>query len=148
MTYEDVKGIQYGTFHTVSWQRPVKVRAAYRGVNLVKHSVGTSLRIGCNYDELASTKQGRADGSKPQVNAGLIGRKWLIRNVLLESERTGRQLLRLSLAQNSKFKSEYLLDGKPVSKEEIAHMVLKSELTSNHEQNVFDIDLANITEIK
>ena len=33
MTVEDIKKIKYGTFHTVSWQRPMKVRAAYRGVN-------------------------------------------------------------------------------------------------------------------
>ena len=148
MTVEDIKKIKYGTFHTVSWQRPMKVRAAYRGVNLVKRSVGSGLRVGCNYEALSSTKQGRADGSKPEFNAGLLGRKWVIRNVLLESERTGRQLLRLSLADVSRFKTEYLLDGKPVPKEQIEHMVLKSELIGGHTQNVFDIDITNITDIK
>lgn len=147
MKYEEIKKVQAGTFHTISWQRPMKTRAAYKNANLVKRSTGNSLRIGCNYDNLASTKEGRADGSKPSENAGLSGKEWVKPNVLLRSLKTGKELLRVSLASNSKFKTEYLLDGQPVSKEQIEHMVLKSEL-GGHTQNVFDIALDSITEIK
>lgn len=144
---EKVNQSPKGAFASVSWARPIKTKKEFNQHTIVKHSYGTALRFGVCYDNMASTKEGRENGTKPAENAGLIGRKWIIPNVLLSTEKTGKTLLRVSLANNSKFNTYYTIDGKTVDKSKIIDMVYKSELSS-HSTNVFDINIDYIEEIR
>ena len=146
MTYENVMGRisdKRGAFRSILWERPLKTRKNVKDV-IVKRTYGTALRFGVCYDNMASTQKGREDGTLPSENQGLRGREWIIPNLTLRSLKTGNTLVRLSLAQNSTFRTEYFKNGVKVDKAEIEPLVLKSEITSHQMPNVFDLCVDNI----
>lgn len=146
MTYENVMGRisdKRGAFRSILWERPLKTRKNVKDV-IVKRTYGTALRFGVCYDNMASTQKGREDGTLPSENQGLRGREWIIPNLTLRSLKTGNTLVRLSLARNSTFRTEYFKNGVKVEKAEIEPLVLKSEVTSHEMPNVFDLCVDNI----
>ena len=146
MTYEKVVNRikeKRGAYRAVVWERPLKTRKDVRDV-VVKRTYGTGLRFGVCYDNMASTQKGREDGTLPSENQGLRGREWIIPNLTLRSLKTGNTLVRLSLAQNSTFRTEYFKNGVKVEKAEIEPLVLKSEVASHEMPNVFDLCVDNI----
>ena len=146
MTYENVMNrikAKRGAYRAVLWERPLKTRKNVKDV-IVKRTYGTALRFGVCYDNMASTQKGREDGTLPAENQGLRGREWIIPNLTLRSLKTGNTLVRLSLAQNSTFRTEYFKNGVKVEKAEIEPLVLKSEVTSHEMPNVFDLCVDNI----
>lgn len=149
MTYENVMGRisdKRGAFRSILWERPLKTRKNVKDV-IVKRTYGTALRFGVAYDNLTSTKQGRADGTLPAQNAGLIGLAWIIPNLTLRSLKTGDTFVRVSLARNSTFSTEYFLNGRKVTKEEIEPLVLRSELGRHKMPEVFNLKTENILAI-
>lgn len=143
--YRKVTESPKGSYHAMSWVRPLKVRAAYKdSVNISKMTIAHSLRFGVNYDNMASTKEARENGTKPAVNAGLVGRSWIVPNLMLKTDKTGKTLLRVSLAKTSKFDTKYYLNGKEVDKKAIEPYVLASEIKPHEPQNVFDISTDSI----
>lgn len=142
MRYEKVEDIairKRGSFHSVLWERNLKTKKAAGDSIVTKRTYGYALRFGVTYDNLKSTKQGRADGTLPAQNAGLIGREWIVPNLTLRSLKTGKTLLRVSLAKSSKFVTEYYLNGRKVDKSKIEPLVLKSEIRSHDMPEVFDV---------
>lgn len=135
-----------GQFCSISWSRPMKTKKEFTNYKVVKHTYGTALRLGVNYDNMASTIKGREDGTKPAVNVGLIGRSWVLPNVMMRSDKSGKYLLRVSMAQNSKFNTKFTIDGREVDRSEVEKMVYKNEIGS-HETNVFDVNIDNIESI-
>lgn len=149
MTYEQTMNrinAKRGAFRAVCWERPLKTRKNVRDI-VVKRTYGTGLRFGVCYDNMASTQKAREDGTLPAENQGLRGREWIIPNLTLRSLRTGNTLVRLSLAQNSTFNTEYFLNGRKVEKAEIEPLVLKSEVASHEMPNVFDLATDHIIAI-
>lgn len=149
MTYENVVGRigdKRGAFRSILWERPLKTRKNVKDV-IVKRTYGTALRFGVAYDNLASTKQGRADGTLPAQNAGLIGLEWIVPNLTLRSLKTGKTMLRVSLAKSSKFVTEYYLNGRKVDKAKIEPLVLKSEIRSHNMPEVFNVCTEDILAI-
>jgi len=136
-----------GSFRSMVWERSLKTRKAYNGNMIVKRTYGSALRMGVNYDNMKSVQEYRKNGVLPSENQGLVGRKWLIPNLTLQSEKTGKTLLRVSMAQNSSFNTEYYLNGKKVEKETIEQMVLASEVKSHDMPTVFDVKTDNIIAI-
>jgi hypothetical protein len=151
MKYENVKRIaetNKAGFHSAVWERPLKTRAAHKDKYIVKRTYGTALRFGVNYDAMGAVQEKREKGDLPTENQGLIGRHWIIPNVILESDKTGKKLLRVSLAKNSTMETQYFLNGRPVQKSEIEQYVLKSEVENKHQNmEVFDIGIDNIISI-
>ena len=146
MTYKqtmDRINAKRGAFRSVLWERNLKTRKNVKDV-ITKRTYGTSLRFGVEYDKMASTQKGREDGTLPAENHGLRGREWIIPNLTLRSLKTGNTLVRLSLAQNSTFRTEYFKNGVKVDKAEIEPLVLKSEVASHEMPNVFDLCVDNI----
>ena len=149
MTYEQTMSrinAKRGAFRAVCWERPLKTRKNVKDI-VVKRTYGTGLRFGVCYDNMASTQKAREDGTLPAENQGLKGREWIIPNLTLRSLRTGNTLVRLSLAQNSTFNTEYFLNGRKVEKAEIEPLVLKSEVASHEMPNVFDLATDHIIAI-
>lgn len=146
MTYKqtmDRINAKRGAFRSVLWERNLKTRKNVKDV-ITKRTYGTSLRFGVEYDKMASTQKGREDGILPAENQGLRGRVWLVPNLTMRSLKTGNALVRLSLAQNSTFRTEYFKNGVKVDKAEIEPLVLKSEVASHEMPNVFDLCIDNI----
>lgn len=149
MTYENVMrriSDKRGAFRSILWERPLKTRKNVKDV-IVKRTYGSGLRFGVAYDNLASTKQGRADGTLPAENAGLIGKAWIVPNLTLRSLKTGKTIVRLSLAQSSKFDTEYFINGRRATKSEVEPLVLKSEVASHEMPEVFDLATESILAI-
>ena len=133
-----------GSFRSIMWERQVKTKKAYGGEVIVKRTSAYGVRMGVNYDKMQKVQMARLSGDKPAENAGLIGRSWVIPNLVLESNKTGRKLLRVATCANSKFVTEYFLNGRKVNKEDIEYMLLSSEKNSGHASEVFDIPIENI----
>lgn len=149
MTYKqtmDRINAKRGAFRSVLWERPLKTRKSVKDV-ITKRTYGTSLRFGVEYDKMASTQKGREDGTLPTENQGLRGLAWIIPNLTLRSLKTGDTLVRVSLARNSTFSTEYFLNGRKVTKEEIEPLVLRSELGRHEMPEVFNLKTENILAI-
>ena len=137
-----------GQFHSISWQRDCKTRAAFRGNRIIKKATCSAARFGVNFEAMASVKEKRESGELPPVNTGLKGLVYIVPNKILMNPKTGKTSLRVSLAPNSKVKTSYYLNGVEVQKNDIEHMLLKSELSGHSGANCFNINTDSITEIK
>lgn len=149
MTYEQIMDrikAKRGAYRAVLWERPLKTRNNVKDV-IVKRTYGTALRFGVCYDNMASTQKGREDGTLPSENQGLRGLAWIVPNLTLRSLKTGDTLVRVSLARNSTFNTEYFLNGRKVTKEEIEPLVLRSELGRHEMPEVFNLKTENILAI-
>lgn len=149
MTYEQTMDrikAKRGAYRAVLWERPLKTRKNVKDV-IVKRTYGTALRFGVCYDNMASTQKGREDGTLPAKNQGLRGLIWIVPNLTLRSLKTGDTLVRVSLARNSTFSTEYFLNGRKVTKEEIEPLVLRSELGRHEMPEVFNLKTENILAI-
>ena len=104
-----------GAFKSMVWERQLKTKKQYADNIVTKRTTGSALRFGVAYDNMKAVKEGRENGTKPAENAGLIGRHWLIKDLISQSDRTGKTLLRVSLANNSKMETEYFLNGRKVN---------------------------------
>jgi hypothetical protein len=112
----------------VEWERPVKVRAAYKGLPLTKRTK-MLCRIGVAYDNKASVIEGRDNGDLPAENAGLKGFEWEQYPTLLRAEKTGLLYIRLEAGtfKNVQTIVQYFLDGQEVKKADYEHTMLSNE---------------------
>ena len=136
-----------GAFKSMVWERQLKTKKQYADNIVTKRTTGSALRFGVAYDNMKAVKEGRENGTKPAENAGLIGRHWLVENLISQSDRTGKTLLRVSLANNSKMETEYFLNGRKVNKEDIEPMCYASETKAHEHTEVFDIATDSIISI-
>lgn len=136
-----------GAFKSMVFERQLKTKKAYNSNIITKRTTASSVRFGCSYENLKAVKEGRENGTKPEQNMGLVGRHWVLPNLISQSDRTGKTLLRVSLANNSKMETEYFLNGRKVSKEEIAPMCYASEVKSHEHTEVFDVATDSIISI-
>ena len=136
-----------GAFKSMVWEQQLKTKKQYADNIVTKRTTGSALRFGVAYDNRKAVKEGRENGTKPAENAGLIGRHWLVENLISQSDRTGKTLLRVSLANNSKMETEYFLNGRKVNKEDIEPMCYASETKAHEHTEVFDIATDSIISI-
>lgn len=136
-----------GAFKSMVWERQLKTKKQYADSIITKRTTGTALRFGCSYSNLKAVKEGRANGTKPSEPQPLIGRHWILPNLISQSDRTGKTLLRVSLANNSKMETEYFLNGRKVNKEDIAPMCYASETKAHEHTEVFDVSTDSIISI-
>ena len=135
-----------GKFQTIKYQRTCKVLKSCP-YEIKKVTVASSVRVGCQYDNLGSVKQKRMDGELPGENIGLRGMKWVEYPFLLESEKTGEQYLRIELCKGSKFTSQYYIGDKAVSKEEIIGYLAASEKKSGDMPDIINVNVKSLIEV-
>jgi hypothetical protein len=131
------------------WERPVKLRVAYKGLPLTKRTK-MLVRIAVDYDNKASVIEGRAIGDLPAENAGLNGMVWVDFPTILQAVKTGKYQLRLEVGtfKNAETVVKYFLDGQEVEKADYEHTMLASETTERKDfAGTFNIDINNIREI-
>ena len=153
MKYEEIKKVidntGKGTIHTMVYSKELKTR---KGVTAkVSKKTTVQVRMGVDYDHLASTIEGRANGTLPPENAGINSSlTWVDkgRNFLINSK-TGEVMLRVASANGNPTKTVYYKDGVPVDKAEIEPLCLKSETASrNKAVSVFNIKIDKILSLK
>lgn len=129
MKYEEVikkiHSVPAGQFINIETAKTLKVRKEYRGNTVTKHSHKT-VRFGVKYENMKSTKEGRANGSLPAVNAGLRWGNWKPGEENYIIENNGSTYLRCATSPN-KGKNYYFINGVLSSKEEAEKMCLASE---------------------
>lgn len=154
MRYEEIMNIinntGKGTIHTMTYGKELKTR---KGVTAkISKKTVMQIRMGVDYDHLATTIEGRKDGTLPPENAGLNpSLKWVDkgRNFLINTK-TGRVMLRVAYANGNPTKTQYYKDGVPVEKADIEALCLKSEIGSPGKAtpSVINISIDKIMSIK
>lgn len=124
-----VYNIPKGSYTSVLWEREARVK---KGCNdIIKKRVRATVRLGIDYENLASVKRSRATGVMSSVPSGLAWGKWnefpyFIKHTPKNGSVT--DYLRMYLGKGSNITTEWYLNGRKVDKAIIAPMVLASEL--------------------
>ena len=135
-----------GQFASAEWSRPCKTLKSCNH-EIVKRTIANNVRIGANYENLQTTKEGRENGTLPSENQGLRGLEWVTFPVLLRSPKTDKRYIRFELAKNSKFTVQYFIDGQETTKAEIENYLQASEKRSN-DGTVMNIGVDTIINLK
>jgi len=139
----------------VAWERPVKLRKAFKGLPLFKRTT-MLLRLGVEYDHMDEVEQGRADGSLPAENAGQLGKEWVQYPTLKRSLKSGKLLLSVKLAKVfgkavKAAETTYIVREAgietEVKKADYEHMMLASEFNSGEMPPTFDLTVENVLRV-
>lgn len=128
----------------VEWVRNGKVR---KGVTSnIQKSVRMVGRIGIEYDNMQTVQTKRATGELPAENAGLPWGRYEVYPYLIEHK--GERYLRLYKGTSNKTTPRvvWFKDGSEVQRDEVADMLLKSELDSK-EGDCFTVKVSDITRL-
>lgn len=142
-----VSATKKGTIRTLTYTRPMKTR---KGVtDSITKKTTMQVRFGVKYDNMASTKEGRANGTLPKENQGLLPCfEWYNDNFIINTK-NGNLMLRVAFANGNKTITKYYKNGIEVDKESIAPLCLASETASKASApSVMSIGIEKILEIK
>jgi hypothetical protein len=151
MKFETVRrsvlGKAKGEFANILYEKALPIRSAFKdSVVAVKRSSGV-VRFGVAYDNIGKVIEGRADGTLPAENAGLQWGRWTMYPYFIENK--GMNYLRCSLVPGNKFTTEYFLNGRKCSKEELLPYCTAAAFpVHTTEQAVFSINTDNILAIR
>ena len=129
MSIREVALSKKGTFATVGYSRPVKVKKACP-VQIVKTTVARNVRIGAQYDAMKSVQLAKGVSSTAEahaVNNGLNGFEWISYPTLLKNQKNGETYVRIETNSNTRFESVYTVDGKEVDKKTYEQYFMASE---------------------
>lgn len=137
-----------GTFATVQYSRPVKVKK--NSPMITKVTRARNIRIGAQYDALKAVQLAKGVNNTQEaheLNTGLKGFEWDIYPTLLHSIKTNKQYIRVETNNNTAFDTTYIMNGKVVNKADIEQYMLASEKSKGEMPVVFNIGVENITDI-
>jgi hypothetical protein len=143
-TFLDTLLTRKGQIVTVKTTRPVKVR---KGMPAINKTSEFQCRVGVNYDNIATVKEGRTDGTLPAENAGLPWGEWEIFPYVIAHK--GERYVRCTLLQNNFHRAPVftLEDGSVIAKEDVIPMALASEFKEGNDNAVFNIKLSSILDV-
>ena len=137
-----------GTFATVQYSRPVKVK---KGAPMItKVTKARNVRIGAQYDALKAVQVAKGVNNTAEaheLNTGLKGFEWDVYPTVLHSIKTNKQYIRLETNSNTKFDTTYIMDGKVVNRADIEQYMLASEKSKGEIPVVMNIGVDSITDI-
>ena len=134
-----------GQIVTVTTTRPVKMR---KGQPEVTKTSQFQCRVGVNYDNIASVKEGRANGELPAENAGLPWGEWLEFPYTIGHK--GETYVRCTMLNNGFRRAPVfaLADGTEVDKDTVRQGALASEFREGDDNAVFNIKVGSLVEVK
>ena len=135
---EQVVSQKKGANVHLCWRRTCKTKKSAGNIRVEKE-VCTVGRIGVNYDNMKSTKEGRADGSLPSQNAGLPWGQWQMYPFLIEHKET--VYLRMSKGTSDKVKPSvtWFVNGVEADYSEVERFILASEKPKKSDNPVFNV---------
>lgn len=148
MSIREVALSKKGTFATLEYSRPVKVKKGCP-VEITKTTTARNVRIGAQYDamksvQLAKGVQTTAEAHK--LNTGLKGFEWVNYPTILQNAK-GDKYVRIETNNNTKFESVYRVNGREVNKADVEQYFLASEKSKGEMPVVMNIKLDNISYI-
>lgn len=142
--YLDTLLSRKGQIVTVKTQRPVKMK---KGQPQVIKSSEFQCRVGVNYDNITAVKEKRANGELPAENQGLPWGEWALFPYVITHK--GEYYVRCTMIHNNFRKAAvYTIDGVEVDKEAVKAMALASEFREGDDNDVFNIKLSSLVEVK
>ena len=148
MSIREVALAKKGTFATLEYSRPVKVKKDCP-VEITKTTVARNVRIGAQYDAMKSVQIAKgvtntADAHK--LNTGLKGFEWVNYPTILQNAK-GDKYVRIETNSNTKFESIYRVNGREVNKADVEQYFLASEKSKGELPVVMNIKMDNISYI-
>jgi hypothetical protein len=137
-----------GNFSSYVTLKTCKTLKGFDG-KIEKLTRARNIMIGAAYDNRQAVIEARANGDLPSENQGLKGKEWIQYPILLKSLANGKELIRVNVLNNSKFESQWLLNGEPIEYEKIEQYLYSGEKRkpSNEPRIVFDIAVDNVIEL-
>lgn len=138
-----------GTFATVEYTRPVKVKKGCP-VEITKTTVARNVRIGAQYDALKTVQLAKGVSTTAEaheLNTGLKGFEWVNYPTILKSTRTGDNYIRVETNSNTKFDTVYTVNGREVAKADVEQYFLASEKSKGDMPVVMNIKMDSISYI-
>jgi hypothetical protein len=138
-----------GTFATVEYSRPVKVKKGCP-VEITKTTVARNVRIGAQYDAMKSVQLAKGvqtTAEAHELNTGLKGFEWVNYPTILKSTKTGANYVRVETNSNTRFESVYRVNGKEVNKADVEQYFLASEKSKGEMPVVMNIKMDSISYI-
>lgn len=138
-----------GQFATVDYER--KCKTLKNAPDIYKHTKAYNVRIGAEYDALKTTLENKGVDNKEEahaLNQGLNGMEYEIYPIILKGK-NDRKYVRIETAKNTRFETQYFMNGSKVSKADIEMYLQASEKKSGGDlPTVMNIGLDTITEIR
>ena len=148
MSIREVALSKKGTFATLEYSRPVKVKKGCP-VEITKTTVARNVRIGAQYDAMKSVQLAKGvtnttDAHK--LNTGLKGFEWVNYPTLLQNAK-GDKYVRIETNTNTRFESVYRVNGREVNKADVEQYFLASEKSKGELPVVMNIKMDSINYI-
>ena len=133
-----------GQIVTVKTRRPVKMK---KGQPETFKESEFQCRVGVNYDNIATVKEGRANGELPAENAGLPWGEWIEFPYTIGHK--GETYVRCTMLNNGFRRAPVftLADGSVVDKATVQAGALASEFKDS-DGAVFNIKVSSLLEVK
>lgn len=128
MSVREVALAKKGTFATLEYSRPVKTLKSCP-IEITKTTVARNVRIGAEYDSMKVVKEAKGvktTNEAHKLNTGLNGFEWVNYPTILQNKK-GDKYVRIETNSNTKFDTEYHVNGVRVEKKDIEQYFLASE---------------------
>ena len=128
MSIREVALSKKGTFATLEYSRPVKVKKGCP-IEITKTTVARNVRIGAEYDSMKIVKDAKGVKTTAEahtLNTGLKGFEWVNYPTILQNAK-GDKYVRIETNSNTRFESVYRVNGKEINKADIEGYLLSSE---------------------
>lgn len=133
-----------GQIVTVKTQRPMKMR---KGQAQVTKYSEFQCRVGVNYDNIQAVQDKRESGELPAENAGLPWGEWALFPYVIAHK--GEYYIRCTVLNNGFRRAPiYKIGNTEVDKDSVRAMALASEFREGDNNDVFNIKLSSILEVK
>lgn len=144
--------IPAGRLIQITWRRPLKTLKAHSNEMIEKIVRGT-VRVGVDYENMASTKEGRATGDLPSKNEGLPWGEWHAFPRYIKNTKKGSTeevvYARLTLMPGTEMESSYSRNGFPATLEEVKGFCQASEFRKPDEEiTVLTLNVDSIIRVK
>lgn len=149
MSIREVALSKKGTFATLEYSRPVKVKKGCP-VEITKTTVARNVRIGAQYDAMKTVQLAKGvttTAEAHELNTGLKGFEWVTYPTILKSTKTGANYVRVETNSNTRFESVYRVNGKEVNKADVEQYFLASEKSKGELPVVMNIKMDSISYI-
>lgn len=143
---------QKGTFFSMAWTRTCEIKQTYKkqGIVITKTSHAV-LQYGVNYDNKKSVQIKRENGELPAENQGLPWGYWYQYPLIIAKDNkdgTTDFYVRGGTTENNYIKSEYEINGKKATYNEVESMLLAKEKPNGKKPDVINVKIDNINYIK
>lgn len=136
-----------GTFHSVVWDKKLKTKKGCTDI-IEKRTRAKAVRLGVSYENMQKVKElnGIDEETGKAIHQSLPWGEW--ENYPYTIKHKDNYYLRMALADNTQFETEYYRNGVKVCKEDVINDCLASEFSNKKPNTVITVNIDNILHVK